>query len=260
MSFEKPKIYGAVGSAIACGIVLLLLFLIYMPIHAKEDEGIMISFGDSDFGAGFGDFPSSSSAGQPAYKPTVTEDITQNYEESLVIAEQKRKEREQREEAENLRREQERIAREQQQAIDRANEIGGLFGSGGTGGSGGVGGNGSGAGITQGIGSGYTTGDGKQGNPLGQGSQGGNSWSLDGRSLNGDLVKPTYNLNKEGAVVVEIRVDKTGKVISTKAPAIGTTIPEAELHRAAEKAALATRFSPGKNEAVGTITYNFRLK
>ena len=257
MDFEKSKIYGTVVSAISCGIVLLLLLLIFMPIQAKEEGGVMISFGDVDFGAGQVSIPqatpqqSAAPAPTPAPRTPQTEEvITQTYEESLAIAEQKRKEREReeverkrREEADRLQREQERIARERQQAIDRANEMGGLFGNSNT------------------QGSGTTSGDDRQGNPVGQGTQGGNSWSLAGRGLNGTLTLPAYNMNIEGRITVNIRVDKTGKVISAQTAIRGTDISNAELRKAAEQAALSTRFTAGTNDnAEGTITYNFRLR
>ncbi|MDR0812099.1 MAG: TonB family protein [Paludibacter sp.] len=228
--------------------MLLLLLLIYMPAMAKDDGGIMISFGDVDFGGGQGSSvavaaepqtarPQSSSA------PATDEYITQNAEQSAALEEQKRQEREQRETAERARAEQQRIAREQQQAIDRANSVGGLFGSGNE------------------QGSGSSSGAGREGNPLGQGVQGGNSWSLDGRGLNGDLIQPAYNKNTEGRITINIRVDKSGKVTDARVDNRRTDISDAELRNAALNAARATRFTEGKNDDVtGTITYNFKLR
>ena len=86
-------------------------------------------------------------------------------------------------------------------------------------------------------------------------------------NLNGryqiSLPEPEFNIHKEGDVVVEITVDRTGKVISASPGIKGSTIVDNTLYAAAKKAALESKFNV-KNDApdrqVGTITYHFRLK
>ncbi|MDR2292626.1 MAG: TonB family protein [Prevotellaceae bacterium] len=93
-------------------------------------------------------------------------------------------------------------------------------------------------------------------------SKEGVSFSLQGRSPAGDFPKPAYNLQKSGKVVVEIRVDQNGKVISASAKANGSTLQDATLYKAAEEAALRARFNVDKNAPnlqMGTITYIFKL-
>ena len=119
-----------------------------------------------------------------------------------------------------------------------------------------MGGMGSNTGST---GSGSTTGNTSQGNPLGSGSSGGNSWSLNGRSLSGRLVQPSYNSNEEGRITVNIRVDANGNVTSASVGS-PTNISSTELRNAAISAAKATKFTSGNGVAAGTITYNFRLR
>src|SRR5690606_11124354 len=89
----------------------------------------------------------------------------------------------------------------------------GYDGSGGSG-TGSGGGDGSGQGL--GTGDGYGTGSGS-----GSGSGTGN-YSLAGRKAIA-LPAPQFNCNQEGRVVVEISVDRSGKVIAAKAGVRGTT-------------------------------------
>ena len=98
------------------------------------------------------------------------------------------------------------------------------------------------------------------GNYEGQGGMGnGISFDLGGRSAKG-IPKPSYNSDDQGKVVVTIKVDRQGFVISAEAGARGTTITDQKLWQEAEAAAKRARFSskPDAPEIQrGTITYNF---
>jgi len=248
---KKSEVYGLTGSIIITGILILLLFLIVMPgLKQPEDEGIMVSFGEVDMGAGNTQTPTTepvikeTTPPPAAPKPVKQEVLTQD-DNSLAIAEQKKKDKREKEAAERLRIEEQRIANEkkkaQQDAINKANEMNGLFGN------------------SNSKGSGTTTGDGRQGNPAGSGNSGGNSWSLNGRSLTGSLVQPSYDNDVEGRITVNIRVDENGSVLSTS---IGspTNISDAATRNAAMSAAKRTRFSSGDGVSTGSITYNFKLR
>jgi TonB family protein len=248
---KKSEVYGLTGSITITGILILLLFLIVMPgLKQPEDEGIMVSFGEVDMGAGNTQTPTAepvikeTTPPPAAPKPVKQEVLTQD-DNSLAIAEQKKKDKREKEAAERLRIEEQRIANEkkkaQQDAINKANEMNGLFGN------------------SNSKGSGTTTGDGRQGNPAGSGNSGGNSWSLNGRSLTGSLVQPSYDNDVEGRITVNIRVDENGSVISAS---IGspTNISDAATRNAAMSAAKRTRFSSGDGVSTGSITYNFKLR
>lgn len=247
---KKSELYGFAGTGIAAIIVLLLLWLIVLPgLQTPEEEGIMVSFGNTDDGGGNSTFqqpanqPEVSAPSKPVSKPAKEEVITQK-DNSAVLAEQKKKK-----EAEANKKAQDEKNRQiaeqkkkEQNAINNANStMSGLFGN------------------TNGSGTGNTSGNTQQGNPLGSGTSGGNSWSLNGRSLTGRLVSPSYDNDVEGKVTVNIRVDESGRVISTS---IGspTTISDPATRNAAVSAAKNTRFSAGNTVAAGTITYNFKLK
>lgn len=89
------------------------------------------------------------------------------------------------------------------------------------------------------------------------------SAKLEGRSTVGSLPLPSYNVNKEGRVIVTIRVDQYGKVINAIPGATGTTVPDKSLWNAAKEAALKAQFNVSSKAAAiqeGTITYIFKLK
>ncbi len=94
----------------------------------------------------------------------------------------------------------------------------------------------------------------------GQGGEGnGIGYDLGGRGAK-HLPKPAYDSEEVGKVVVEIRVDRNGKVVSALAGARGTTISDLRLRRLAEEAALRSVFVADPNapeRQKGTITYNF---
>jgi colicin import membrane protein len=97
---------------------------------------------------------------------------------------------------------------------------------------------------------------------LSGGSGGGTSFSLEGRNSL-ELPIPDKNLQKEGRVVVEIKVDRAGNVIGAISGVKGSTTLDSQLLTAAKKAALSSRFDSKPDAAftqVGTITYIFKLK
>ena len=94
------------------------------------------------------------------------------------------------------------------------------------------------------------------GNP----GNGGNGFSLSGRSAKA-LPSPKGGTQKQGKIVVKIRVDRAGNVVSVEAPEKGSTLTDAGLVSQAKAAAMKAKFS-AKEDApevqVGTITYVFR--
>jgi colicin import membrane protein len=217
-------------------------------------------------------------------KPVPDPTLTQEYEKTAAIkaAEKQKKEaakkkieedRKKQTEAERL----ERIEEEKQKAVEaerqrviaaekrkqeemerqaqaaRNNVKGAFSKSNGTGAS---------EGVTQGSGNqGALTGDPNATSRTGTGlGTSGNSFSLSGRNLSGSLPKPVENCNEEGVVVVEIVVDKTGKVTAAQAILRGSRNLTACLRKAAQDAAMRARFNSDAAAAAeqkGTITYSF---
>lgn len=90
----------------------------------------------------------------------------------------------------------------------------------------------------------------------------GSGYDLTGRSMVGSLPVPNENIQEEGIVVIQIEVDKDGKIISATPILRGATTQDARLRKAAVEAALRARFNsdptaPAKQ--TGTITYHFQL-
>lgn len=102
-----------------------------------------------------------------------------------------------------------------------------------------------------------------KGNVSGTGSgNSGISYSLKGRNAE-YIHKPQINFSKGGKVVVEVIVDKTGKVVRATPGTIGTTTSNQTLYNIAKKAALKTRFNSSTSSPQhqkGTITYIFIVK
>lgn len=86
---------------------------------------------------------------------------------------------------------------------------------------------------------------------------------LKGRTVNGALPHPPYNVNNSGTVVVDIWVDKYGTVQRAVAGGDGTTVTDKTLWNEARKAALKAHFNMDASAPElqkGTITYIFKLK
>jgi len=99
----------------------------------------------------------------------------------------------------------------------------------------------------------------------GDGSGTGNkgiSYDLQGRGFQ-SLPSPRYDYQGEGRIVVEVSVDRSGKVIQATPGIKGSTTLDEYLLRVAKDAAMEARFET-KPDAPriqkGTITYNFILK
>ena len=127
---------------------------------------------------------------------------------------------------------------------------------------------------SQSTGQGNTYGPGNQGSP--DGTPGANQYGLGGGSGNGkgisyslagrthrSLPKPTFPGNEAGVVVVEVTVDKFGKVTKAFPGIKGSNTVDADLLEAAKKAALSATFNTDQNAPAfqkGTITYHFILQ
>jgi len=88
------------------------------------------------------------------------------------------------------------------------------------------------------------------------------SWSLAGRQAI-SLPKPTYDIQSEGIVVVEVTVDRNGNVTNANAGVKGSTTLEEYFLRVAREAAMGAKFDRKPDAHViqkGTITYHFILR
>lgn len=128
------------------------------------------------------------------------------------------------------------------------------YNGGGGSGTGSGGGNGSGQGI--GSGSGYGSGSGS-----GSGNGNGNYQLGNRKALN--KPQPNYVCDEQGIVVVQVSVDKSGKVISADAGIRGTTNAAKCLLEQAKLAAMNTKWNSdteAPEKQVGKIIYSFKLR
>ena len=109
-------------------------------------------------------------------------------------------------------------------------------------------------------GTGDSKGEGQKGNPVaGHGTSGGNSWSLDGRSIKGALPEPKNDFNQDGKVVVSIWVLADGTVKDVQV-ARGTTVSDKATLQLALNSARKAKFSESDiSIQTGTITYIFKF-
>jgi TonB family protein len=88
------------------------------------------------------------------------------------------------------------------------------------------------------------------------------SYNLQGRGVQA-LPRPKYDYQAEGRVVVEVSVDRSGKVVQAIPGTRGSTTLDEYLLKVAKEAAMAASFEVKKDAPgiqKGTITYNFKFK
>jgi len=259
MTLNKSETYGLVGTVLLHVLIILCLVLFGFT-QSKPlpplDEGLTVNFGNIDEAEGLfepaGELTNTQSEAIP--EPVVETKpekalISQTHEPSVSLEDKKAKELEQAKQKER------QVAKAQEQkAATIRNQAASAFGS--SAGKGSSQGTGSGTG-NQGV----TTGDPKSGNYAGGGT-GYGQFTLNGRSLNGGLPHPSYSIQEEGTVVVQITVNPKGSVIASSISLKGTNTDNSTLRNAALSAAKRARFNTidGNQNQSGTITYHFRLK
>ena len=306
MKLKKNNLLAGVGSIIFHAFILLILFFTVMKaVVPEEDGGVMVNFGTLDEGAGTFEpegtpaaeeapemtpepaVPTPPPATPPAPptpptppKPRQAEKlITQDHEESVAIAQQKKKEAERKRKEEEARRQEalrkqqdeqrrqddilrkeatrkaeaERRQAEEQRKKEQAirDRVAGAFGKS----------------STSNQGSAKSNNSGNQGSPFGNTNHGVNKgvglgFSLSGRSIGaGGLPHPAYTVQEEGVIVVNIVVDPAGNVIAADIGK-GTNIDNGSMRRSAIEAARRAKFNSieSSNNQSGTITYRYSLK
>ena len=284
---EKGR--GVAGTSILHLVVLAILILVGFsaPKPPESEKGILVNFGTDETGMGMIE-PSppasqeETATAQPVTSTTTAKEeaiATQNFDKEAPEvkkvdpeAEKKRKDRLEAEkirraevEPENIKKaqaetERKRIEAEQKRVSDITNRTKNALSNSKN----------SGTNTTS---EGIAGGQGNQGAPLGSvdskvrgdGSGTGNngiSYDLQGRGFQ-SLPTPRYNYQGEGKVVVEVSVDRSGKVTQAVPGVKGSTTLDDYLLTVAKEAALKATFEPKPTAPLiqkGTITYNFILK
>jgi TonB family protein len=273
MDFKKNDTIALIGTIIFHLVILLILFLtVIKSIVPNEDEGILVNFGNVNLSSGVFEprgrsLPGDNEVSIPDIVPVPSrqtqqpeeEIISQDTEETISLAD-KKKEEERKKKAEEERKEKERVEaerkrqeeqRQRQQAIN--DRVAGAFGIGDA------------DSENQGDG---VTGTGNQGNPFGNSDMGANegvggigaSFDLKDRILRGGgLLKPRYDSNEEGRIVIDITVAPNGNVVNAQIGK-GTNIDSPSMRNSALNAAKQTKFNgiKGSNQ-MGTISYQYKF-
>lgn len=282
----KERKQGLIISAVAHLLIALIIAFVTFRVKIPDpvEEGLLVNFGFDETGDGSFEPapepvtppPPPPSAGDAGAEEAI---LTQEFEEAVEVKkkepspEELRKQaearaaeirRQQEAEAERKRLEQEEADRrkreEEQRRVDQANaKAKSAFGN--TANTG-----------TSGTSQGTAGGPGNQGVETGTpgaprygpgGGPGSNSPTFDLGGRNAlSLPHPVYDIQAEGRVVVEVTVDKSGKVINAVAGRPGSTTLDATLLRIAREAALKAKFNTSSDAPEiqkGTITYNFKL-
>ncbi len=270
---------GVIGTVIFHIILIIILYTLGFstPLPLPAEEGILINFGDEDFGVGNNDPELVEKETKSFEKESHTEMNnsdegynTQDFEEAPEVIEGKKDNSEidkQKKLEELERKRKEEIARQkklQEENIKKQKEIDNMVTNAFSKGQ-----NTESNSNSEGI----TNNKGNQGNingsinsddytDINSSGNGGVSFSLDGRNPL-KLPPPDYNYQVEGKVVVEVTVDQNGKVTKAVPGVKGSTTLDENLLKAAKDAALKTIFdlkldAPAYQK--GSITYYFKLK
>ncbi|MCK9639494.1 MAG: hypothetical protein M0R39_06245 [Prolixibacteraceae bacterium] len=302
MTLSVSQRNGIIYTLLVHGGILIFLLMLKLSVDMKfqADEGLLVDFGYSETGKGEEEPSAVYSKNDNLYKPPVQASqkatntpaiklkqaeikpenlLTQEHEPSIALhtspkVEKKVVEKKKPDPSIEIAKQQKREKLAQQQAEDQKlqqklkqeqmigninSRVKNAFG-------GGLTDNGSTS-----KGEGITYGPGNQGDPNGQpgvkryGPGGGAGINIS-NNLSGRvryLPKPDYPGNESGIVVIEVTVDKLGKVSNVRGGIFGSTSSDPDLVEAAKKAAREAKFNVDNNAPVfqkGTITYHFVLQ
>lgn len=257
MKVDSSKITGIVGTLVIHALLLLMLLTVIMrvPAHLSE-SGMEVTLGDVSLAKGTQEdyrFTEVKTI-QPEITPTpeaientappVPEEpiISQETEETVVIETAEQIEARKRAEAEK--KAAEAAAAAMANAFGKSTEMTAK---------------GSTEQAAQAGTQGAVTGNAESVSASGSGRYG--TWDLGDRTLEGELPKPTENVQDEGTVVVAITVNPAGEVISATI-SLRTKTSNPQLRQAAINAAKKARFNAVEEteNQIGSITYYFKLQ
>lgn len=261
------KQYGILGTFIIHNIILLILLFTYISLSkpTPSEGGILINFGDVETAGGPAELPlnnqpeTAANTPEQQTKPDKEEGLlTQDFEEAPAVKTATvKKPIEKKPEPKPIQAKPTTVKK----PVEKPRTVNSkaLYSNKGQ------------STTESGSSEGIYKGSGNMGDPNGTPESDNYSKGLGGSgigfNLNGrnpiHLQKPAFTVLKEGIVVVEITVDRSGSVISATPGIKGSTIVDNTLYAAAKKAAMESKFNL-KNDSperqVGTITYHFKLQ
>lgn len=241
------------------GIIALLMLLLNLTTPDPPfPEGLAGGGGGGSF-VEFGTMDISDVAPAPAPEPEPEEEIMTNDDEQTVSIDQPEKPKNKPEKKEKIKEQPKvkvdlvEVPKVNQNALFKGGRRNNGGAQQGTGEGGGLG-----DGKGTGNGSGTGSGDGG-GNGGGSGKGDGFGYDLTGRGIR-SAAKVVDNSQETGTVVINIKVDKNGNVVSADGPARGSTTTSANLVKKSKEAAEKVKFSPSEVEVQkGTMTFRYFL-
>jgi hypothetical protein len=254
--------YGILGTVIVHSIILMILLLTYISLAPTQhsEGGILINFGDIESAGGLSEPAPGETQARPSPPETPNEKdgmLTQDFEEAPAVKTTSEKKKVTEPVKQPIQKTTKAVSAPAPKPF--ANPKADWR-------------NVKGASSTEaGSSEGTSAGSGNMGDPSGTPESDNYAKGLGGSgmvaNLNGRnpvyLQKPEFRIQKDGIVVVEITVNRSGKVVSATPGKQGSTITDATLYNAARKAALESKFNLKEDAPelqVGTITYHFRLQ
>lgn len=259
MEWDKRAFLLTAGIFSLLFILFLFVFAFITPLPLPGEEGMLIDFGDSETGLGKVE-PRKVEKVQPQQQvrqqesnpePVEQTQMTQDFEDAPAVTAPKEK----RTTPDPKKTEKKEEPKEEQKPQVNENA---LFGPNRN--------------TSSNSSEGVAGGEGNQGDPsgdpdsdnrsLGGGLGDGPSYSLAGRSAV-KLPTPRNKHQKEGKVVVQVTVDRIGRVTNAIAGVKGSTTLDSQLLALAKAAALSSKFNTKDDAPLyqsGTITYVFSLR
>lgn len=264
---QQDKIKGVMATVFFHGLLLLMLFSwgYQKPFPPPAELGVLVNLGDAPTGRGAEEPVKTEAAPLPqpqsAADQEEQESLTQDYEEAASIPPKKKRKKRKKETPTQSATQQHATPHPDdtpQKPAEKPREVNrsALFPGQSTAASQGE--SSSAASGNQGAPDGSPRSPNTAGSGLGEIS----GASLAGRSLSGKLPEPDYRIQQSGRVIVRIKVDRDGNVVEAEARQEGSTIMDATLYEAAERAARRAKFSSSSSGPLfqnGIITYVFKL-
>jgi TonB family protein len=270
----KDRYKGLIGTLLIHGILIILFFILGLtaPESPPFEKGVVVDLGTAEMGQGQQTQATqqvqSQSTSASSQQEAQEEVMTQDYQEAPAIEEEQNQTQEQTTQEEtnptsntqNQPAEEDQQEQQQEQEEERQVNEDALY-SGNQSeqnnqGEGNQEGN-----QDQGQPDGQTGGSTVGGDQMGAGDAG-IGFSLEGRSL---VQAPNIKdqSQKTGKVLINIKVDQDGNVISVDFSLKGSTTSDPHLVKLAKKAARQTKFNPdagAPNVQYGSITFNFKVR
>ncbi|MFR9535131.1 MAG: TonB family protein [Rikenellaceae bacterium] len=252
---KAPRQFATIAVLVYFAELLLLMVLVRFSVLEPNPltEGILVEFGETDFGVGSKELAETdvASTPPPPQPQAAEEHLETDDREDISLEQQKVEDAEQQkkpQEEQPVKQRDTVVVEERvvnKQALFPGRDAQSKTAS---------------QGVTENQGNQGAQSGGESGAMVGGGDGNDPVVVLKDRSIVGVLPKPDYDASATGRVIMDITVDENGNVMTASYRSLGSTTNNTQLIEAAHEAARKSRFSPSDNFVQGgTITYTFRM-